>query len=483
MINSTQHESRNTQPTRTAPTLPAPLRGPGADDLVLQHEDVARPVLAKPTNSDDQLFLSEDLSDAHGLSEQHEPWKIMLVDDEDEVHQVTQLALRRVRFQNRRLSFISAYSAAEAMQLMQEHPDTAVILLDVVMETNHAGLDFVKHVREVIGNKRVRIILRTGQPGLAPEESVIIDYDINDYKTKTELTRTRLFTTVVAALRTYNHVTTIEANKRELGLLYEGLKSANIELERAKNEAEQANKAKSAFLSNMGHELRTPLAVIQSKSDVFRRGIYGPVTERQAQALQIIRSNGRTLLTMINDLFDMSKIEAGELELAYTLVPLKSLCQASIAETLAFVEEPKPHISLNIDEALDESLSIYTDEQRLRQVLVHLVHNTIKFSPADSESGLIVTQDAHRQHLIFTIWDQGIGIAQEDYKRIFEPFVQLDTSLTRSHAGAGLGLSLVKQLLELLDGSIRVESMIGQGSRFIVTLPNHPHWESPGGSQ
>ncbi|MCB0100310.1 MAG: hypothetical protein KDE46_31485, partial [Caldilineaceae bacterium] len=192
--------------------------------------------------------------------------------------------------------------------------------------------------------------------------------------------------------------------------------------------------------------------------------------ERQAQALQIIRSNGRTLLAMINDLFDMSKIEAGELELAYTLVPLKSLCQASIAETLAFVEEPKPLISLNIDDALDESLSINTDGQRLRQVLVHLVHNAIKFSPADSESGLIVTQDANRQHLIFTIWDQGIGIAQEDYGRIFEPFVQLDTSLTRSHAGAGLGLSLVKQLLALLGGSIRVESMIGQGSRFIVTL-------------
>ncbi|MEZ4663462.1 MAG: hybrid sensor histidine kinase/response regulator [Caldilineaceae bacterium] len=437
---------------------------------------------ARQSEADDELFLAEDTPDVDGAVDQLEPWKIMLVDDEEEVHQVTQLALRRMRFQERRLRFISAYSAAEGMRLLEEHSDTAVILLDVVMETNHAGLDFVRHVREVVDNKQVRIILRTGQPGLAPEESVIIDYDINDYKTKTELTRTRLLTTIIAALRTYNHVTTIEANKRELGQLYQGLQSANGELEKAKNAAERANKAKSAFLANMGHELRTPLAVIQSKLGVFSRGIYGPVTERQLEALKVISANGRVLLTMINDLFDMSKIEAGELALNCNPVHLRALCRNSINEAIALAEEPNRQFLLQIDDSLDESLSICTDEERLRQVLVHLLHNALKFAPVEAQGGLNVTQDVNRQQIIFTVWDQGIGIAKEDYGRIFEPFVQLDTSLTRNHSGAGLGLSLVKRLLDILGGTIQVESTVGKGSRFIVTLPNHTSLGSQGNS-
>ncbi|MEZ4709929.1 MAG: hybrid sensor histidine kinase/response regulator [Caldilineaceae bacterium] len=468
-----------TQSVRTPADL---LSGSPLPDLVTQNRDTAEPTQARQSSADDELFLTEDTPDVDDAVDRLEPWKIMLVDDEEEVHQVTQLALRRVRFQERRLRFISAYAAAEAIQLMAEHPDTAVILLDVVMETNHAGLDFVRHVREVIENKRVRIILRTGQPGLAPEESVIIDYDINDYKTKTELTRTRLFTTIVAALRTYNHVSTIEANKRELALLYEGLQLANIELEKAKNAAESANKAKSTFLANMGHELRTPLAVIQSKLGVFSRGIYGPVTERQLEALKVISANGRTLLTMINNLFDMSKIEAGELALNCSSVHLISLCRESITEAISLADEPKPHLALRLDDSVNESLSIYTDEQRLRQVLAHLLHNATKFSPADGQSGLDVAQDASRGQIIFTVWDRGIGIAKEDYGRIFEPFVQLDTSLARNHSGAGLGLSLVKRLLEILGGTIRVESTVGQGSRFIVTLAPQTSLGSQGSS-
>jgi putative nucleotidyltransferase with HDIG domain len=143
-------------------------------------------------------------------------WKVLIVDDEPEVHQVTRLVLGGFRFEGRPLEFVSAYSAAEAQVQMLAHPDVAVILLDVVMETEHAGLDVVRTVREVLCNRQVRIVLRTGQPGQAPEHDIISTYDINDYKEKTELTAQRLSTTLFAALRAYRDLMTIEASKQGL---------------------------------------------------------------------------------------------------------------------------------------------------------------------------------------------------------------------------------------------------------------------------
>ena len=154
------------------------------------------------------------------------PWKVMIVDDDEAVHQVTKLALNSVRFQDRDLRFISCFSGEEARKAIIEHPDTAVMLLDVVMETEHAGLDVAKYVREEASNKLVRIVLRTGQPGQAPERQVITDYDINDYKEKTELTSSKLFTLMYASLRAYKDISTIEKSKQGLRQVIEA--SADI---------------------------------------------------------------------------------------------------------------------------------------------------------------------------------------------------------------------------------------------------------------
>lgn len=145
-----------------------------------------------------------------------EGWPVLIVDDDAEVHAVTRLALRKVTYKNRRLQLLSAYSAAEAEALLRQRQDIAVILLDVVMETEDAGLRLTKKIREDLGLRATRIILRTGQPGQAPEERVIVEYDINDYKAKTELTTQKLFTTLIAALRSYRDIITIEANRAGL---------------------------------------------------------------------------------------------------------------------------------------------------------------------------------------------------------------------------------------------------------------------------
>lgn len=143
-------------------------------------------------------------------------WKVLIVDDEADIHQVTKLAFYGFKFENRPIEFFSAYSSAQAEKLISENPDIAVILLDVVMEEEQSGLNFVKFLREIIRNKLARIIIRTGQPGSAPERRVIIEYDINDYREKTELSREKLYTTMIVALRSFRDLHALEDNKNKL---------------------------------------------------------------------------------------------------------------------------------------------------------------------------------------------------------------------------------------------------------------------------
>ena len=143
-------------------------------------------------------------------------WQLLIVDDEEEVHVVTKLALRDVVYQGRGISFISAYSGLQAKEILEQSNDIALVLLDVVMETDDAGLRVARYIREELNNQLVRIVLRTGQPGQAPERQVIVEYDINDYKSKTELTAQRLFTTIIASFRSYRDLLAIERNRTGL---------------------------------------------------------------------------------------------------------------------------------------------------------------------------------------------------------------------------------------------------------------------------
>jgi len=150
-----------------------------------------------------------------------EPWKILIVDDEEEVHSVTTYMIKGMNYLGRELQFLHAYSGQEAREILTRHQDIAVILLDVVMETDDSGLRLVRFIREELRNRAVRIVLRTGQPGKAPAARVIVEYDINDYKEKTELTLDKMLVTVISALRSYNFITTIENNRKGLKKIIE----------------------------------------------------------------------------------------------------------------------------------------------------------------------------------------------------------------------------------------------------------------------
>ncbi|ACS81362.1 response regulator [Maridesulfovibrio salexigens] len=164
----------------------------------------------------DDLFLEDEVENEAPYDQTL--WKILIVDDEIEVHNTTRLVLSDFKFEGVGLEFLSAYSGKEALEILREHTDIAVVLLDVVMETPHAGLDCAEAIRNDLKNKNIRIVLRTGQPGQAPERKVIVEYDINDYKHKTELTTQRLFSTVYTAIRSYRDLSALD--KQRIGLRY-----------------------------------------------------------------------------------------------------------------------------------------------------------------------------------------------------------------------------------------------------------------------
>lgn len=160
--------------------------------------------------SDELVFIDETANG--GGPERDMPWKVLIVDDDEGVHGATRFAIEHVRVDGRPVEIKSAYSAEEARGYLREHADTALALVDVVMENDRAGLDLVRWVREEQGNQAIRLVLRTGQPGQAPERDVVTDYDIDDYKTKSELTSQKLFTLLHASLRSYNHIRALERN-------------------------------------------------------------------------------------------------------------------------------------------------------------------------------------------------------------------------------------------------------------------------------
>jgi CheY-like chemotaxis protein len=168
-----------------------------------------------PATTDDD-YVIEDIPDLTVTAPQLAHWFVLVVDDDEGVHSITRVVLADVHYQGRPIMILSAYSASEAERLLRAHPDIAVVLLDVVMESDDAGLRLVRVIRETMGNRKLRIILRTGQPGQAPERDVILGYDINDYKSKTELTSQKLFTATISALRSYSDMVTLDPTRRGL---------------------------------------------------------------------------------------------------------------------------------------------------------------------------------------------------------------------------------------------------------------------------
>ncbi len=282
-------------------------------------------------------------------------------------------------------------------------------------------------------------------------------------------------------------VVTILHDRREAiekARLYEQLKQASDELERKIQaatadiaqqnellrrqaiELEQASALKSQFLANMSHEFRTPLNAMLGYTSMLLQGVAGPLEPAAKRQLGRIESNGRHLLTIINEILDISRIEAGRMPLQVTTFKIPELVSEVRSELEPIILRSKLTVHLQLEKGLP---SLRTDRQKVKQILLNLLSNALKFTHHGSVA--IAARVARDRTVMLSVSDSGIGIASADHDRIFEDFRQLDNSPTRAYGGTGLGLSICRRLAQMLDGKVTLQSEVGRGSTFTLHLP------------
>jgi PAS domain S-box-containing protein len=258
------------------------------------------------------------------------------------------------------------------------------------------------------------------------------------------------------------------ALEQERALLTQRVAERTAELSTVNAALARAVRLKDEFLANMSHELRTPLHAVLGQAEVLAEEIYGSLTVEQHKSVQMIEQSGRHLLSVINDILDLAKIEAGKVELDIQPVTLATCCQTSLQFIKQIAQKKNIKVSFSMDHTVE---MIYADGRRLKQILVNLLSNAVKFTPDNGEIGLNVLANPEQEVVALTVWDTGIGIAPQKMDRLFQPFVQVDSGLARKHEGTGLGLYLVHRLIDMHGGNVSLESSEGQGSRFTITLP------------
>lgn len=244
------------------------------------------------------------------------------------------------------------------------------------------------------------------------------------------------------------------------------LQQQTAEMKHLRDDAVRANRHKSEFLANMSHELRTPLNAIIGFSEVLKEQMFGTLNEKQQEYTEDIHSSGHHLLSLINDILDLSKVEAGRMELSLTSFDLP----ASIGDALTLIRERALRHGINIESHVDETLGeIVADERKFKQILLNLLSNAVKFTPDGGNISVWAIREA--DSIRVSVRDNGVGISHEDQDKIFKEFQQVVAAGQPSQEGTGLGLSLTRTFVEMHGGEIFVESEPGKGTTFTFSLP------------
>ena len=259
----------------------------------------------------------------------------------------------------------------------------------------------------------------------------------------------------------------LEVQQEELQTANDDLLMRSEELERARAAADEANQAKSQFLATMSHELRTPLNAIGGYVQLMEMGVHGPISDGQRESLERINRSQRHLLRLINEVLNLARIESGRIEYAIEDVPVAAV----IASVTPMVEPQTAAAQLTLSATAPDDLVALADRDKLQQVLINLLTNAVKFTPAGGRVSVEAWPDAATEQVMIRVRDSGIGIARGQLQSIFEPFVQVDAGPTRRREGTGLGLAISRDLARGMGGDLTAESTPGDGSAFTLTLP------------
>lgn len=384
------------------------------------------------------------------------PWQVLIVDDDMSVHQSTKFALDEFEFENRGLELTSAYSIKEAQEMLRKNRNTAVILLDVVMETETAGLDYVRWVRHELANNRVRIVLRTGQPGYAPELDVVRNFDINDYREKSQMTVTKLTATLYTALRSFRDIIQLEDQSERL--------------QGALAMAESANRAKTNFLAHVSHEFRTPLNGIIGLSEMIAMEALGPVgTKKYSEYAWDIVTSGRHLQEMVDRVLRFSE-SGGSRPIVYEAFDLRELISnlSGIGDTEALSTSGKRRGESEADER--PGMMLHADREAVQSMVSNLISNAVSHNPAGCKVRVTARPDSDGG-LVLSVIDDGIGISQNLLDQLDDTLAVPDDPYVAGRGGLGLGLVITKSLIEAHGGSLKIDSTDGIGTRAQLIFP------------
>jgi len=399
-----------------------------------------------------------------------ETLKILIIDDDEVDRMAVNRALKAAAI---RMELSEATDYSEAIEILEEKTFDCVFV-DYLLPGKD-GLAVVQEIRA--SGSKVPLIVLTGQ-GDEQTAVELMKAGASDYITKSRITSDLLSTTLRNAIRIYEAERQIALFNQRLRESNELLKKKNKELEEKKEQIHiqnlkllEASETKSKFLATMSHELRTPLNAIMAFSQMLQRKNKGNFSNQQVDMIERIHGNGKNLLALINDILDLSKIEAGGLKLHPEEFDLSQLINTTIDELRSLRSQKKLDIEVETD---FQHPIVFNDRNRVRQILVNLISNAIKFT----EQGMVLIKaeeisDLPNSNIVIFVKDTGIGIAETDTKHIFEPFRQINQTMSRKYAGTGLGLAITKSLVKMMDGKLSVESELAKGSIFRVEFPRY----------
>jgi len=370
-------------------------------------------------------------------------WKILIVDDEQEVHLMTKKVLKKFSFKNKSLNILSAYNGHEAISMLKEHDDIAMVLLDVVMESDNAGLIVAKKIREELENKAIRIILRTGQPGLNPNKEVILNYDINDYKEKTELTSNKLYITVLTAIRSYNDIQTIKQNEQQL-------------LTQSKYVA------MGEMMDAVAHQWKQPLAVIKINIDSLSlKSEMGLITKKDIETAHD-KTNAQ-ITHLINTIDEFRKMLKNN--------PIKKsiVLKDIIEDALLLIKDNIMQFNIKFEIIGEEDLKVDIFPIEFKHILINIINNAKdEFVKNNIQNKLITFRYSQNENFTtLNIIDNAGGIKESIINKIFD----VNFSTKKDLGGSGMGLYMSKLFATKMNCRISATTQ-NDHALFTIDIPN-----------
>lgn len=407
-------------------------------------------------NNDEELkFMADEQTTA---ADGDEPWKVLIADDDEDVHRVTEMVFRGFTFRDRKLLINDAYSGAEAVDILRADPSYAVLLLDVIMESQDAGLQTVKRIREELGLREIRIILRTGQPGTAPEATVVRQYDINDYQTKTELTNNRLVSVVTSALRTYDDMRTIAGMRDAL----------ELKVKERTHELEEMIAAKDQMFSIIAHDLRGPVSNVKGFLDLMVDTMEPHSRAEIDDYLRILHVNANATMVLLDNLLYWARSQRGLLETDLVPEELAPILREAIDINKGTAAAKGVVLELEVL----PGLNCLMDANMIALVVRNLISNAIKFTALGGRVRIVA---AEQDGLVtVSVADTGVGMSEGQLASLFDVHTHRSTFGTNNERGSGLGLLLCFDFAKRHGGDLQVKSNLGKGSTFTFTLTKSP---------